>query len=192
MNISPIVVDFNLQHFFENDAYDIWKKGYFHKAGRLPHMKMIEYSDNIPIMGDGDPQWVYHNDKWVFELGESNHSQSIYCINSGRTAIPDWFEYSPEVLVSHMYHKNMKNIVNNIIPASTTFYDVNKYFLYKDLWPAIVPRLKRVGFEKFNLQPKSISADLDFMIEFQKMINLTDPHHTVKYFTKDEFVDLII
>lgn len=191
LNVTPTVIDFNLQKFFENDAHTIWKSGFFAKAGRLPHMKMLDYIDNIPIMGDGDPAWVFKDNRWLYELSETCHSQSIYCNIIKRTALCDWFEYSPKVIASHMNLEKMQDVVNNNISNDDIYYDRNKYFLYKDIWPTIIPRPKRVGYEQFNPKPKSITTDLSCMLDFQNMIDATGIIDNSIYLNKEEFINLI-
>jgi hypothetical protein len=191
LNVTPTVIDFNLAKFFETDAYDIWKTGFFAKAGRLPHMKMLDYLDNIPVMGDGDPVWVFKENQWLFELGEINHSQSIYCNIINRTSLCDWFEYSPKVIVSHMNLKRIQNLISSS-RNEVAYYDQTKYFLYKDIWPEVVIRPKRVGYEQFDTRHKFVSQDLIGMLEFQKMIDSKNVSDTCLYLTKEEFISLIV
>lgn len=190
LNITPVVIDFNLEKFFENDAYDIWKHTYDIQAGRLPQMKMIEYLDNIPIMGDGCPYWVYSNGEWIFELDEVGHGQSIYAITQQRTVLADWFEYSPESILSHLNMPRIQNLFNSKeIPTKYTF-EFTKYFVYKDIWPDIVPRPKRNGYERFETLPKMCAVTE--LQEFQKnYINTIDINHTCYQYTKDELITLL-
>jgi hypothetical protein len=193
LNITPKIIDFNLKNFYENHAYDIWKTGQFHVAGRLPHMKMIEYLDGIPIMGDGDPHWVYIDNQWKFELGELNHSQSIYCKKIHRTAIPDWFEYSPEIILSHMKEQRMQAIVDNTIIDDGTVMDRTKYYLHNKIWPEILVRPKRNGYEKFGTVPRTSDKTLTCIQEFQKQyIDILSLSNTACYFTKDELIELLV
>ena len=165
LNITPTVIDLNLQKFFEHEAYDIWTTGYYLNSGRLPHMKMIEYLDNIPIMGDGCPYWSYYDGTWKLELDEDCHAQSIYCKTIGRTMIADWYEHSPEVLVSHMNHPLIRNMKRT---QKTSLEFVNtKYILHKQLWDDIELRPKRVGFEG-SMKPGMNASKPDFMLDFNK------------------------
>lgn len=187
LNVTPTVIDFNLQKFFENDAYDIWKKGYFHRAGTLPHMKMIEYLDNIPLMGEGVPSWKFNNGNWQFHLEESWHGQSVYCSSINRTMIADWYEYSPEVLVSHALLPRIQNLVNSKVNVD---YDQIKHFLYKKLWPEIAIRLKRNGFEGNNTIPKQCAVQE--LLEFQKIyINSINISHNTSLYNKQQLISLL-
>jgi hypothetical protein len=192
LNVTPTIIDFDLAKFFENDAYDIWKMGHFHKAGMLPHMKMIEYLDNIPIMGEGEPDWTFKNDIWQFKLDEADHSHSIYGIAIARPMIACWFEYSPEVILSHMQLPNMQRLIDNAIPGDQTSFDINKYYLYKKIWPEIVIRSKMNGFEGNNLQSRISATDLTCIREFND--TYITPLNMVQHkilLSKTELVNLI-
>ena len=187
LNVTPAVIDFNLQKFFETDAYDIWKIGYFQRAGTLPHMKMIEYLDNIPLMGEGVPSWKFNNGNWQFHLEESWHGQSVYCSSINRTMIADWYEYSPEVLVSHALLPRIQNLVNSKVNVD---YDQIKHFLYKKLWPEIAIRPKRNGFEGNNTIPKQCAVQE--LLEFQKIyINSINISHNTLLYNKQELISLL-
>lgn len=88
---------------------------------------------------------------------------------------------------------NLKRI-QNLISSSrneVAYYDQTKYFLYKDIWPEVVIRPKRVGYEQFDPRPKSIATDLSCMLDFQNMIDAAGIVDNSIYVTKEEFVNLI-
>jgi len=187
LNVTPTVIDFDLAKFFETDAYDIWKIGYFKRAGTLPHMKMIEYLDNIPLMGEGVPSWKFNNGNWQFHLEESWHGQSVYCASINRTMIADWYEYSPEVLVSHALLPRIQNLINSKVNVD---YDQIKHFLYKKLWPEIAIRPKRNGFEGNNTIPKQCAVQE--LLEFQNIyINSINISHNTSLYNKQELISLL-
>jgi hypothetical protein len=192
LNITPTIIDFDLKRFFENDAYDIWKKGYFHKAGMLPHMKMIEYLDNMPILGEGEPDWIFEHNSWKFKLDEADHSHSIYGIAIDRPMIACWHEYSPEVILSHMQLSNMQRLIDNAIPGNQAAFDIHKYYLYKKIWPEIIIRQKMNGFEGDSLLPKASATDLTCIREFKD--TYITPLNMVQHkilLSKTELVNLI-
>ena len=187
LNVIPTVIDFNLQKFFENDAYDIWTTGYYLNSGRLPHMKMIEFMDNIPIMGDGEPMWIFGNNEWKFELDEVCHSQSIHCKTIGRPMIADWYEYSPEVIISHMNHPIIHSLMQT--PSTHKHYVETKYQLHKQLWNSIEIRTKYVGYEG-ELKPGMNSSKPSFMLEFNKLYN-DHRSSTSFYYTKQGLINAL-
>jgi hypothetical protein len=183
LNVTPTVIDFNLKKFFENDAYDIWKVGHFSSAGRLPHMKMFEYLDNIPIMGDGNPDWVY-NGQWLYEFFEKGHGATCYANTIGRTAIADWYEYSPEVLLSHLQTPLMQKLTN----GGPVDYNQNKYHLHNSIWPNIIIRPKLVGYEGLDHCGNPIEIP-EFMMDFQTQCIDVHSMEFVSYrFTIEQFI----
>jgi hypothetical protein len=189
LNITPTVIDFNLKKFFENDAYDIWKVGYFRPPGRLTHMKMIEYLDNIPIMGDGDTDWKFSDGQWRLELGEVSHSQSIYCKSIQRPIVADWYEYSPEVIASQMNHPVIANLIQGPEPrARVQQYSKTKYILYNQLWNDITIRPKLVGYECMDLRGNLLQVP-EFIVDFRKQyIDIHNMKFVSYKFTQDEFI----
>jgi hypothetical protein len=168
LNIKPKVIDFNLQKFFENDAYDIWKKGYFIDAGFLPPMKMIEYLDNIPVSGGSEPVWIWENNDWHAIFWEAYHGLAIYGRTINRPMISDWFEYSPEVIVAFSEHEKMQEFFRNFkLPKSTRFLEDFKYHVHKAVWPEIIIRPKRHGFEG-HLPNQAGESKPPFMNEFNR------------------------
>ena len=189
LDITPIIVDFNLQKFFENEAYDIWKKGYFFNSGKLPHMKMLDYMDNTPVMGDGCPYWTNDDGIWKYEFDEDCHAQSIYCKTVGRTMIADWYEYSPEVIVSNMQTADMQNLINHVPTTEYKYFEELKHILHKKLWPNIDIRLKRTGFEGAK-KPGMNASKPAVMLEFNRQY-ITDQQPKNYLFDPAALLDLL-
>lgn len=187
LNVIPTVINFNLQKFFENEAYDIWTTGYYLNSGRLPHMKMIDYLDNIPIMGDSPPYWKFFNNEWHFELSEIDFSQLVYSKTTNRTMVANWYEYSPEVIISHIEHPVMQSLMQGF--ASHNQYIKTKYNLHKQLWNAIEIRPKYVGFEG-TLTPGMNSSKPPFMLEFNKLYN-DHRSSTTFHYTKQKLINAL-
>lgn len=183
LNVKPTVIDFNLKSFFENDAYDIWKSGYFRAPGLLPSMKMLDYLDNIPIMGVGDPNWIYDG-QWLLEINEQWHSQTSYAQSINRPCLADWYEYSPEILLSHLNTPLMQHLTTH----GETNFNQSKYQLHKWIWPEIKIRPKLIGFEGVNSAGMPVSIP-EFMLDFrQQYIDPLNATHTSYRFTPDELI----
>ena len=183
LNVIPTVIDFNLEKFFENDAYDIWKTGYYASAGRLVYLKFLDYLDNIPILGDGDLECFYENNRWSFQIRELEYAVTVYSTKINRTVIADWYHYSPEVIISHMETPIVSKMLDNVLPMLS--YSEVKYFLYKSIWPQIEIRKKKSGWEI-----DSINSIPPFMEEFNR--TYTSNMKFRKYsFTQKEFINLL-
>jgi hypothetical protein len=102
LGIKQTVIDLDLQKFFENDAYDLWTTGYYLNAGRLVHMKMLEYLNNTPVFCDGVIQSPYaisrYQGKWCVRFKEISLSLANYANRIGRPMVANVFDFSPRPL----------------------------------------------------------------------------------------------
>lgn len=182
------VIDFNLEKFFENEAYDIWTKVNCKGSGWLPHMKMTEYLDGIPIIGSGEPYWIRTSrdttikQPWVFEINEGAKAWTVYHKNIQRDVVSDWYEYSPELLVSHTELPLIQDLINDRIPGKLSSFS-SKAVVHKQIWSDIDIRPKMVGFEGNN-NPGYLSKP-NFMIEFDNIYS-KDAASKKYYFTEQE------
>lgn len=169
LNSKYTVIDFNLEKFFEHEAYSIWSKVNCKGSGWLPHMKMTEYLDGTPIIGSGDPYWVRTSrdlttkHPWVFEIDEGAKAWTVYHKNIGRIAVTDWYEYSPEIIISHLNLPLIQDLVNDRISGKLSSFS-SKSVIHKHIWPDIDIRPKLVGFEGDS--PASYYSKPKFMLDF--------------------------
>jgi hypothetical protein len=188
LNVKYKVIDFNVKQFFENDAYAIWSKCNTTSSSWLPHMKLTEYLDNTPIIASGEPYWKKQDDgTWVFELEEDAKFWTIYHKTIGRTAVTDWYEYRPEVILSHMQLPIVQQLINNRVPGKTSTVS-SKALIHQAKWDDIIIRAKMVGFEK-DLIPSKESKP-SYMLEFDKHYCSTISSTIYKY-TPTEIVDAL-
>ena len=194
INIPYKIIDFNLEHFFEHDALEYFNKSFVPRAGRLPRLKWIEYLDNIPVFCDGEPYWkrLYNADysaqsEWHLQLGEDAYSSSLYASNIDRTVIGDWYEYTPEIILSHMKHPMTQQLLNDQLPGKLSSWS-SRYTMHQEIWPEIVTRKKLVGYEGLTGNP---GTGPDFIGDFQRMYmsNTTNIQQTL---TQDQVLDLLV
>lgn len=182
------VIDFNLEKFFENEAYGIWSKVNCKGSGWLPHMKMTEYLDGTPIIGSGDPYWIRASkdltvkQPWKFEIDEGAKAWSVYHKHIQRNVVTDWYEYSPEMIISHLNLPLIQKLINDQIPGKLSSFS-SKAVVHKEIWPDIDIRPKLVGFEGDN--PAGYSSKPAFMLDFDN-IYCTDVSSKKYYFTEEE------
>lgn len=187
LGIKLNIIDFNLKKFFENDAYAVWKTGYYLSAGQLPNMKTLDYLDNIPVMGNANPLWVCNNKEWRFELDEKYHSQSIYCSTVNKRSIIDWYEYSPELILAYMDHRITRGLLSR--PGDWKTFETAKYMMYKTIWPSIEIRPKYVGFEG-NSPPGYKNSKPGFMLDFETTY-IKKNQGAVFSYSNDELVKML-
>lgn len=187
-NIAYTVVDFNLKHFFENDAYDIWTKCYCDSSAWLVHMKMTEYLDNTPVIGQGEPYWRRQEDgTWVLEIHESSKFDTIYHKTIGRTAVTDWYEYRPEIILANMQLPKIARLLRDEVPGKTSSYS-HKSSIHQDIWLDLVTRPKLVGFEG-DMNPSKKSKP-EYMLEFERQYSDKISSKPLRY-TPTELVKIL-
>lgn len=170
LNIKHTIIDFNLKKFFENDAIDYAKKTFCQAAARLPRLKWLEMLDNIPVFGEGEPYW-FRIDKddfskkssWGFGMNETGYVTGIYSRKINRTAITEWYEYTPEVLSSFYNIPYVKKLLSDNIYGKLSSWS-SRYLIHQDIWSDTKYIAKLVGYEGKNKNPGELP---EFMIDFQ-------------------------
>lgn len=188
LGVKHKIIDFNLEKFFENEAHSIWSKVNCNSSGWLPHMKMTEYLDGTPIIGSGDPYWIRTSKElttkcpWVFEIDEGAKAWTVYHKNIQRNIISDWYEYSPEMIISHLNLPLIQKLINDQIPGKLSSFS-SKAILHKEIWPSIDIRPKLVGFE--GDKPAGYYSKPAFMLDFDNAYcgNVSSKKY---YFTEEE------
>lgn len=177
LGIKHTVIDLDLKKFFENDAYDLWTTGYYLNAGRLVHMKMLEYLDNTPLFGDGIMQSPYaicqYQGNWSVRFKEIDLSLANYANRIGRQAVTNVFDFSPRPLARFLRIPKIAGLFTNRLPGVTD-WSVIKYQLINQLYPAIAIRNKMTGFEGV-LPPGNNTSRPPYMIDFNNQYIFEDP-----------------
>ena len=194
LGVTPIVIDFNLEKFFENEAYDMWTKIYAPSSGFLPQLKMADYLDNTPIYATGDPYWRRKSKDWTqpaewsFLLEEAYHLWALYFKTIGRTAITDWFEYSPELIMSYNQLPYVQELINDRIPGKLSTV-TSKGIIHKEYWPTLELRNKLVGFGGPDENPNKLLPP--FMLEFSKQYGRDKVTSKVVGYSEKELINKI-
>jgi hypothetical protein len=156
LNIPYTIIDFELQKFYENEAYDLFKKTLVPLNFRLPHIKFMDYIDNIPVMGEAEPYWKrdYGIDyskpsTWRFVMGEEGHSCSNYLQNLGRENICDWYEYTPNVIMAFNDLPEIKALLTDEYVGRQSCWFL-RLPIHQKLWPDMKEKPKLVGYEQFG------------------------------------------
>lgn len=198
LNVKPRIINFNLEKFFENEAYDIWTKVYSATSGWLPHLKMTEYCDGVPIIGSGE-SYIRRTSRdlskkfpWVFELDEKCHHWAVYHKTINRPAITDWYEYSPELTASYFTLPFVQDLLNDKVPGKLS-NESTKAFVHQTYWPTLQDRTKLIGFEGAEQQFKNPGVP-PFMLEFGYQYGGTRGEKvklTAQTYTEQELLRLI-
>lgn len=159
LNIKYHIVDFNLKKFFKTEAAYYAEKTFSPATARLPRLKWIEMLDNIPVFGDGEPHWsrkqwdnFSKKSDWGFHFSEDGCLGSIYSRQIGKTAITEWYEYTPEVLLSFYKLPYIQKLLNDEIPGKLSTYS-SRATIHQEIWPDIKYIQKLIGYENKNKKP---------------------------------------
>jgi len=183
LGIKQTIIDLDLQKFFENDAHDIWTTGYYLNAGRLVHMKMLEYMDNTPLFCDGIIQSAYaisrHQGKWSIRFKEISLSLANYANRIGRPAVANVFDFSPRPLARFLRIPTVAGLFTDRLPDIKD-YSVIKYQLMNQLYPTIAIRPKMTGWEG-DMPAGQDTSRPPYMIDFNTR-NIFDTQDGVQKF----------
>jgi len=193
LGIKYKIIDFNLQKFFENDALEIFEKSFASGVGRLPRLKWLEYSDNIPVFCDGEPYWKRELERdysqksiWKLILEEEYYSCSIFAKNTGRTAICDWYEYSPDVMLSYLEIPLIKKLLNDEVEGKLSSWS-SRTPIHQEIWPTIEPKLKLIGYEGADSAP---GYRPEYMSEFYNSY-MKEVSANIYCYTEEELLNLV-
>jgi hypothetical protein len=160
--ISPIVIDVNVENFFTTELFDYATLTRCSSPQLNLLIKNIDNIDGIPVIGAGENYLVRKpGKKEVYDLEEAKVA-AIYKFyeNKNREVIPAFFQYTPEIMISYLqkesiYHwietaKKEKYINTKKIKASIIAEDFD-----------IEPRGKLTGFELIDDLEKDVRAQLE-------------------------------
>lgn len=157
LNIPYKIIDFDLEKFYENEAYDLCKRSSCIRVGRVVHIKFcIDFCDNIPVMGEGDIYWSRINgtdysksSQWKFLVSEASHNCSMYMTKLGRENVCDFYEFTPNLIKAYNQQPIMQNLLNDKIPGKISNWS-SKWLMHQVVYPNLTQRVKLTGFEKNN------------------------------------------
>jgi hypothetical protein len=156
LGVKYQIIDFNLSKFFENDAERYASLSEIDNPGALPYLKFLENSDNIPILGQGDPWWFREqgNDysikgNWLYGDMELFTGTSKLLMSLNKPGIPMWFKWRPGLVMSYTNLKWFKILTNDGFIGKCGVSST-KLQGYKEVFPDMIHRYKATGFEKIG------------------------------------------
>jgi hypothetical protein len=156
-------------------------------------MKMIEYSDNIPIIFDGITQSpfavVQKDNKWQFGFQEVNFSLAQYSKYINRNVISNWFDFSPSIVTAFLHLPIIQQLGNNRLLTLTSYSDI-KYRIINQFWPKIKIRNKLHGFEG-DAPAGHHNSRPDYMLKFNEEYVLNKVTETNYMYTREELLPLL-
>lgn len=160
------IIDFNLQKFYETQAEQISELAQIDRPRALPQLAFLNYVDEIPIAGASDPTWHRPSNDytqpcqwqmidWEHDIGWSKYIQEI-----NRPAVMEWFKWTPEILVGFTKMQWFNLLVNDKIYGKLGT-NSTKLQGYKEVYPDMINRVKKTGFEKIDSLIAEFEAHLE-------------------------------
>lgn len=153
LGIKLNIVDWNLQNWVENDAYEVYQKTYSPIIERMVRFDWFKYFDNVIVMGEGEPYWrrdlegdYTKKSTWHLLWTEDYFMSSMYANLTGQTVIGEWYNYTPEVVKSFHKFPFVKKLLNDEIPGKVSCWS-SRTEIHKELFPDINHKIKLVGYE---------------------------------------------
>lgn len=166
LNIKPNIINFNLKKFFENDAEKISELSEIDNPKLLPHLKFTDYAEGLSIIGMGDIRWYRTNNDytkkgtWVNREYEFDLGFDKYNILLNRPAIFNWFKFTPELMLSFLNLKWLKNLLNDNYYGKLGVIST-KILGYKEAYNNLEERTKKTGFENIENTIKEFEIFLE-------------------------------
>lgn len=180
------IIDINIHNFFKSSSkknefrYKVFDYG-FKGQCVSPQLSTILYMADqvrgIPIIGSGECYLQKENGSWFLYEQEKVASLYKYFWLTKGPAIPGFFQWNPEIMLSFLEDKMIQDLVKSDKNSSKEI----KFDFYKKHFPDIVPRKKYTGFEKIMDLDKEVRNVLNYFplhsnevakTEYNELINI--------------------
>jgi len=179
-------IDFNLKKFFELEAEHYFKKSLNTDVSKLPLLKMIEYCDNMPVLGTAYPLITRSNffydtpATWDLRILESEINILGYSQKINRPVISNWFLYDSNFLSSLINHSAMQDLIKDKNTGCTSNFEIRS-----KIYDLKINRVSQSGLEwesnnwlfpdfVNDFYHKVISSSIQSKMKVVKIKNFTD------------------
>ena len=173
LGIKLNIIDWNLQKWVEDDAYNVYQKTKSPIVERMVRFDWFKYFDNVVVMGEGEPYWrrdlegdYTNKSEWHLHWVEDYFMSSIYANLTGQTVIGEWYNYTPEIVKSFHKVPLIKKLLNDEIQGKVSCWS-SRRDVHIPYFPDIEIKPKLVGYEGLNGYPYSRP---EFMTKFQNEV----------------------
>jgi hypothetical protein len=181
LNIPYKIIDFNLSNFYEHDAKDIFEKTLVPDVASLSRIKWLDYLDNIPVFGEGEPYWKRElggdytkKSSWSLHLSERHFFIPLSSHYHHREIIGEWYLYTPYITMNYHSEPMIQNLLDDKIVGKESTLS-SRLALHRNFWPDMQNKSKLTGYEGPTGKPLENPPGFfrDFYIENQ-MSDLTN------------------
>lgn len=159
LNVPLTVIDFNLKHFFETNAENLYKKTHTARVETLPRLAFHTYSDNTPIFADGEPYWkrkflddYSKKSQWTKFINEYDYVHILYGIQHNRNVVGCWYTHTPDIFLQYYKDPFIKKLLNDEFIGKVSNWS-SRVAHHQAIWKNIEIKPKLVGYEGTNGKP---------------------------------------
>lgn len=155
LDVPYKILDFNLKHFYENDAERVAVLAQIDRPRALPYCRLLELIDGFPVMGASDlSPWRTSDDYsvngiWMMRCWEHDIGWSKFLRQIEKPGIAEWFKWTPGLVTSYLNTKWFKMLTNDKIHGKLGS-NSTKIFGYREAYPELLDRKKQTGFERID------------------------------------------
>lgn len=190
LNIPYKIIDFNLRKFYENEASSIFEKTFVPNLASLSRIKWLEYLDNIPVFGEGEPYWTRdlagdysQKSAWTFNLSETELFITLNEKYINRPIIGEWYQYTPNIMASYYRDPIIADLLEDKFVGKQSVLST-RVNLHRQFWPEIEDKSKLTGYEGPTGLPWTDKPD--FFLEFSNKHKLTEVSSAKFKFSLDQ------
>lgn len=166
LGIDYNIIDFNLEKFYENDAVYYSEKAQIDRPRALPYCKFLEMIDGLPVLGASDLTLHRTTDdystkgNWIVCCMEHDIGWSKFVKEINKPAIAEWYKWTPGLVLSFLELEWCRNLVNDKYEGKLGTSST-KIIGYRSVYPDLIERKKKTGFEKIDHIVSEVEATLD-------------------------------
>jgi len=154
LNLKLQIIDFNLNEFYQSgEAEEIFNKTLVPNVTSLTRIKWLEYLDNVPVFGEGEPYWkrdfgsdYSQKSNWSFHLSETELFISLNSHYINRPVIGEWYQYTPEIMSSYFREPLVNSLLDDQVVGKESTLS-SRLRLHRQYWPDIADKSKLTGYE---------------------------------------------
>ena len=165
LNVRYNLIDFNLEKFYLNEAETISEQAQIDRPRMLPHLKFTDCADGLIIVGHSDIRWYRTDDDyskqgtWLSQDFEHDIGCDKYNILNNRSAIYQWWKWSPGLVLSYTRLQWVQNLINDRCTGKLGI-NSTKITGFREVYPDLIEREKSTGFEHINQLINEVEAYL--------------------------------
>lgn len=183
--------DLDIEYFFQTDALIYAERTGIKTPEMCSTMWLADQVDGLPIIGSGECLLVkelphdyipgisaYITTKWALHEKEAVAGWYRHFMLQNRKAVPGFFQYTAELMLSYLMDNTVVDLVNDRIIGKTSTI-TSKLGLYQKYFP-LENRMKYTGFEKIQPELLETRRILHEKIPHTNQIFLTEYNSLVK------------